>query len=76
MTLLPLHFFVIKFFFSLFRIYLLKQVVRNHGLDALKKIVEIKNLSWILPESLRQTEVIISPNLFYLERRLNCTYSL
>ena len=40
-----------------FRIFLLKQIVRNHGLDALKKIIEIRNLSWILPENMRQAEV-------------------
>ena len=40
-----------------FRIFLLKQIVRNHGLDALKKITEIRNLSWILPENMRQAEV-------------------
>ena len=43
--------------FICFRIFLLKQIVRNHGLDALKKIIEIRNLSWILPENMRQAEV-------------------
>ena len=48
---------VIFGYFVCFRIFLLKQIVRKYGLDALKKIIEIRNLSWILPENMRQAEV-------------------
>ena len=57
-----------------FRIFLLKQIVRNHGLDALKKIIEFRNLSWILPENMRQAEVNYCQKNF--KKRALCCYQL
>lgn len=58
---------VVLYKLVIFRIYLLKQIVRKHGLDAMKKIIEVRNLSWVLPEHLRQAEVKTYDYISYLE---------